>query len=80
MRLSMQLVSIIASMCQSKGTNLSISEDANVYVDDGGVIFDASLNQNNIGDNNNKFYFLQLLKAKDGKKHYTHTRWLVSPF
>lgn len=50
-------------------------EDATVYVDDDGVIFDASLNQTNIGDNNNKFYFLQLLKGKKGKNYYTHTRW-----
>lgn len=50
-------------------------KDATVYVDDNGVIFDASLNQTNIGDNNNKFYFLQLLKATDGKTYFTHTRW-----
>lgn len=44
-------------------------------MDDNGTIFDASLNQTNIGDNNNKFYFLQLLKGLDGKTYYTHTRW-----
>ena len=27
---------------------------AKVYIDDGGIIFDASLNQTNIGGNNNK--------------------------
>ncbi len=49
--------------------------NASVYIDDDETIFDASLNQTNIGDNNNKFYFLQLIKSKNGKKFYTHTRW-----
>ncbi|RMZ90147.1 hypothetical protein DV736_g2617, partial [Chaetothyriales sp. CBS 134916] len=48
---------------------------ASVYIDDDGTIFDASLNQTNIGNNNNKFYFLQLIKSKNGKKFYVHTRW-----
>ncbi|MDI1486791.1 MAG: hypothetical protein OHK93_006053 [Ramalina farinacea] len=39
---------------------------AKVFIDDG-IIFDASLNQTNIGGNNNK-------DAKGGK-FYTHTRW-----
>jgi poly [ADP-ribose] polymerase len=52
-----------------------VLEDAKVYVDGDGVVFDASLNQTNIGDNNNKFYFLQLLESKNGKHFYTHTRW-----
>lgn len=29
---------------------------AKVYIDDDGIIFDASLNQTNIGGNNNKVY------------------------
>jgi len=40
-----------------EGFNLS----AKVYIDDDGVIFDASLNQTNIGDNNNKVYPLRFL-------------------
>ena len=32
------------------------NEDAKVYIDDNGIIFDASLNQTNIGGNNNKVY------------------------
>ncbi|KAL8852744.1 MAG: hypothetical protein Q9221_002374 [Calogaya cf. arnoldii] len=49
--------------------------DAKVYIDDDGIIYDASLNQTNIGGNNNKFYRLQLLyKAKDDS-YFTHTRW-----
>jgi poly [ADP-ribose] polymerase len=31
-----------------------------VYIDDGGVIYDASLNQTNAGNNNNKFYRIQV--------------------
>lgn len=30
------------------------NEDAKVYIDGDGIIFDASLNQTNIGGNNNK--------------------------
>lgn len=46
-----------------------------VYVDENdGVIWDASLNQTNAGQNNNKFYRLQLLV--NGSGHYqTWTRW-----
>ena len=32
------------------------NEDGKVYIDDDGIIFDASLNQTNIGGNNNKVY------------------------
>ncbi|KAL8838167.1 MAG: hypothetical protein Q9176_005250 [Flavoplaca citrina] len=50
-------------------------DDAMVYIDDDGIIYDASLNQTNIGGNNNKFYRLQLLyKARDDT-YFTHTRW-----
>ncbi|KAI4273525.1 MAG: hypothetical protein L6R38_006326 [Xanthoria sp. 2 TBL-2021] len=50
-------------------------DDAIVYIDDDDIIYDASLNQTNIGGNNNKFYRLQLLyKAKDDT-YFTHTRW-----
>ncbi|OTB06558.1 hypothetical protein M426DRAFT_9690 [Hypoxylon sp. CI-4A] len=34
-----------------------------VYIDDDGVIYDASLNQTNASNNNNKFYRLQLLRS-----------------
>ncbi|KAL8725532.1 MAG: hypothetical protein Q9166_007286 [cf. Caloplaca sp. 2 TL-2023] len=50
-------------------------EDAIVYIDDDGIIHDASLNQTNIGGNNNKFYRLQLLYAADDNVYFTHTRW-----
>ncbi|KAL8850724.1 MAG: hypothetical protein Q9221_004372 [Calogaya cf. arnoldii] len=49
--------------------------NATVYIDDDGIIYDASLNQTSIGGNNSKFYRLQLLyKAKDDT-YFTHTRW-----
>ena len=48
--------------------------DPAVFVDDDdGTIYDASLNQSNVGNNNNKFYRLQLLEG--GKKYHVHTRW-----
>ncbi|XMA12722.1 hypothetical protein WAI453_005513 [Rhynchosporium graminicola] len=44
-----------------------------VYIDADQVIYDASLNQTNSGNNNNKFYRVQLLHANG---HYqTWTRW-----
>ncbi|KAI9672629.1 MAG: hypothetical protein M1831_000064 [Alyxoria varia] len=49
------------------------SHQPNVYLDEQGIIFDASLNQTNIKDNNNKFYRLQLLEDDVG--YFTHTRW-----
>lgn len=48
---------------------------AKVYVDDDSIIYDCSLNQTNIGGNNNKFYRLQLLFDPKKDKYYTHTRW-----
>src|ERR1700754_3480587 len=48
---------------------------AEVVISDDGTIYDASMNQTNVGDNNNKFYFLQLLKCKNCGQFYTHTRW-----
>ncbi|KAI0197612.1 poly polymerase catalytic domain-containing protein [Astrocystis sublimbata] len=45
-----------------------------VYIDDDGVIFDASLNQTNAGRNNNKFYRIQLLRNVAGD-YRTWTRW-----
>ncbi|KAI9723144.1 MAG: hypothetical protein M1828_004247 [Chrysothrix sp. TS-e1954] len=44
-----------------------------VHIDEEGIIYDAALNQTNIGDNANKYYRLQLLKS--GNDFYTHTRW-----
>ncbi|KAI5919482.1 poly polymerase catalytic domain-containing protein [Camillea tinctor] len=45
-----------------------------VYIDDGGVIYDASLNQTNASNNNNKFYRLQLLRSVFGD-YRVWTRW-----
>ncbi|KAI8945652.1 poly polymerase catalytic domain-containing protein [Xylaria longipes] len=45
-----------------------------VYIDDNGVIYDASLNQTNSGRNNNKFYRVQLLRSVIGD-YRTWTRW-----
>ena len=35
-------------------------EAAKVYIDDDGIIYDASLNQTNIGGNNNKVFDFQI--------------------
>lgn len=44
-----------------------------MYIDGDGMIWDASLNQTNSGNNNNKFYRIQLLTT--GSKYVTWTRW-----
>ncbi|KAI9781135.1 MAG: hypothetical protein M1835_004358, partial [Candelina submexicana] len=53
--------------CQLAGTH-------KVYLDPQNTIYDASLNQTNIGGNNNKFYRVQLL-ASPGGDFKTWTRW-----
>ncbi|KAH7026475.1 poly polymerase catalytic domain-containing protein [Microdochium trichocladiopsis] len=45
-----------------------------VYINDDGVIYDASLNQTNASNNNNKFYRVQILRNAAGD-HRTWTRW-----
>lgn len=46
----------------------------NVFIDDKGTVYDATLNQTNSGYNNNKFYRIQLLVDRSGK-HWCWTRW-----
>lgn len=46
-----------------------------VYIDDDGTIWDASLNQTNSGANNNKFYKVQVLRNSNGSDFKTWTRW-----
>ncbi|KAL2834935.1 poly polymerase catalytic domain-containing protein [Aspergillus cavernicola] len=46
-----------------------------VYIDDSGLIWDATLNQTVSAQNNNKFYRVQLLISKDGTKYQVWTRW-----
>ncbi|KAI8633460.1 PARP-domain-containing protein [Xylariaceae sp. FL1651] len=45
-----------------------------VYIDNSGIIYDASLNQTNASNNNNKFYRLQVLRSVNGD-YRTWTRW-----
>ncbi|KIW70897.1 hypothetical protein, variant 2 [Phialophora macrospora] len=44
-----------------------------VHIDDDGVIYDATLNKSDAGENNNKFYRVQVLEANNVFK--TWTRW-----
>ncbi|XP_028781929.1 poly [ADP-ribose] polymerase 2-like [Neltuma alba] len=39
-----------------------------------GEIYDATLNQTNVGDNNNKFYVIQVLESDDGGKFLVYNR------
>ncbi|KAL5791843.1 hypothetical protein ACOSP7_000437 [Xanthoceras sorbifolium] len=38
-------------------------------------IYNAMLNQTNVGDNNNKFYEIQALESNDGGKFMVYSRW-----
>ncbi|ETI23630.1 hypothetical protein G647_05432 [Cladophialophora carrionii CBS 160.54] len=49
------------------------ASDYTVYIDDDGVIYDATLNKSDAGANNNKFYRVQVLEANNNFK--TWTRW-----
>jgi poly [ADP-ribose] polymerase len=46
-----------------------------VYIASDGVIYDAALNQTNIGGNNNKFYRIQILESRSGSDFICWTRW-----
>ncbi|KAF9604766.1 hypothetical protein IFM89_010268 [Coptis chinensis] len=41
----------------------------------GEEIYDAMLNQTNVGDNNNKFYVIQALESDDGLTFMVYCRW-----
>ncbi|KAL8139006.1 hypothetical protein V2J09_005007 [Rumex salicifolius] len=41
----------------------------------GDDIYDAMLNQTNVGDNNNKFYLMQVLEMDGGGTFYVYNRW-----
>ncbi|KAI3682761.1 hypothetical protein L1987_82991 [Smallanthus sonchifolius] len=41
----------------------------------GDDIYDATLNQTNVGDNNNKFYIIQALESDDGSTYLVYNRW-----
>lgn len=41
----------------------------------GDEIYDAMLNQTNVGQNNNKFYVIQVLESDDGCRFLVYARW-----
>ena len=57
----------VDEMCPLSGTH-------RVYIDGDGMIYDAALNQTNVGANNNKFYRIQILVSNSGG-YSTWTRW-----
>ncbi|RYP02514.1 hypothetical protein DL765_010734 [Monosporascus sp. GIB2] len=68
-------------IAKSLDVRIPVDEGANrelvnyeVYINDDGLIYDASLNQTNASNNNNKFYRLQLLRSVSGQ-YRTWTRW-----
>ncbi|SPO04345.1 related to NAD+ ADP-ribosyltransferase [Cephalotrichum gorgonifer] len=56
-------------------TTNEIGSGFNVYIDASGVIYDVSLAQSNSGNNNNKFYIIQVVENKTKKKYHCWTRW-----
>ncbi|KAI8828622.1 poly polymerase catalytic domain-containing protein [Chytriomyces cf. hyalinus JEL632] len=56
------------------GVPAHVSKEYHVLEKDG-VIYDALLNQTDIGNNNNKFYIIQVLKHDSTDKYITWTRW-----
>ncbi|KAL3682512.1 hypothetical protein R1sor_000534 [Riccia sorocarpa] len=44
-------------------------------IEDGNDIYDAMLNQTNVGGNNNKYYVIQALEEDGGNKFFLFTRW-----
>ncbi|KAI1176022.1 poly polymerase catalytic domain-containing protein [Nemania sp. FL0916] len=70
-----------AQIAKSADVKIPVDEGAQrelanyeVYIDDDGVIYDASLNQTNAGHNNNKFYRIQVLRSASSN-YRTWTRW-----
>ncbi|CAF0803187.1 unnamed protein product [Rotaria sordida] len=53
---------------------VSMLGKAHVYCENNDV-FDCMLNQTNVGNNNNKFYLIQLLAENNCKKYYVWLRW-----
>ncbi|KJF60509.1 polymerase [Coccidioides immitis RS] len=57
-------------------SGFSNRQNYHVYVDPDGLIYDAALNQTNRMNNNNKFYFIQILEPNDMSGQYTTwMRW-----
>ena len=52
-----------------------VAEQCHVYTYGAKGVHDALLNQVNIGNNNNKFYIIQLLETDAGKQYYAWNRW-----
>ncbi|CAF4852310.1 unnamed protein product [Rotaria sp. Silwood1] len=53
---------------------VSMLGKVHVYYENNDV-FDCMLNQTNVGNNNNKFYLIQLLEENHSKKYYVWLRW-----
>ncbi|MED6157274.1 hypothetical protein PIB30_021774 [Stylosanthes scabra] len=58
-----------------KGGLRMAHEEALGEILQGGDAYDAMLNQTNVGDNNNKFYVIQVLESDDGSKFLVYNRW-----
>ncbi|KAH2980727.1 hypothetical protein KXW58_002546 [Aspergillus fumigatus] len=68
-----------AQKASTKSLNVPVDEGCTmpgaVFIEDSGLIWDATLNQTNSAHNNNKFYRIQLLVDTSGTTYKTWTRW-----
>ncbi|OJJ48899.1 hypothetical protein ASPZODRAFT_157407 [Penicilliopsis zonata CBS 506.65] len=70
-----------AQLVSSKSLNVPVDEACwlrtthDVYIDDTGFIWDATLNQTNAGSNNNKYYRIQILKKRTLSEFHVWTHW-----
>jgi len=55
--------------------NARLNPASHHVLEEGDTVWDCMLNQTNIGNNNNKFYVIQLIASDDGKQFYCYNRW-----
>lgn len=74
-------ISPISQVCgtlvakDTRETNVFAYTDPKVYIDESGLIWDATLNQTNASSNKNKFYRIQILVDNTGTRFVTWTHW-----
>ncbi|KAK2950780.1 putative poly ADP-ribose polymerase 2 [Blattamonas nauphoetae] len=70
-----QTVKVIKKGKASVDAVCHLHNQAHILQEGDGTIWKATLNQTEIKDNNNKFYFIQLLESDSGHSYYVWNRW-----
>ncbi|CAF2007593.1 unnamed protein product [Rotaria magnacalcarata] len=71
---AMRTVTTVVGKVPVDSECVSMAGKVHVYCENSDV-FDCMLNQTNVGNNNNKFYLIQLLEENNAKKYYVWLRW-----